>query len=156
MVQLLVLGNVIVWGTVYALKKLDKYWAPNFDPDLDRYAGDPTDWDIKATIIDFKKELEHVPNEYLELDDLIPYEPYYPNEIWCNGKQYRVCNKEDMKLWMQDKNLRMLKQEWNGIPFPEGEELMYIDWFRMKGYSNEAAEMLVAQNVRPWLERDLC
>ncbi len=57
---------------------------------------------------------------------------------------------EDMHAYMQARTRAQLKQEYNGVYFPEGEELLDKHWFMLKGCSDYGAEQLMLQGVKPW------
>lgn len=71
--------------------------------------------------------------------------------IWCNGYALEPCNPDDLKRFLEIKNMAYLKGDYNSLPLDDGgEEKIMIDWFRMKGCSTYGAERLYYAGFKPW------
>lgn len=158
----LLILDAILWYWLYRANREDKSNGPypeneTFDWDMDRLGKleslgsiNSSSYNDKLDDIAIKQYFESTLQPTEEPEETEPnIDP--EKEIWCNGYKLRPLDPEDMKRFMEIKNRANLRGDYNSVPLDDGgEDLIYRDWFRMKGCSLEGAESLINQGYKPW------
>jgi hypothetical protein len=81
------------------------------------------------------------------------------DELWCNGFKLEPCNPEDFAFFRAKIVTKAYQeQEYDGLPLDDGGlDRLYLDWFKMKGASQDGAEILFYRmGLKPWEWNEGC
>ncbi len=158
---------LIGFGAAMAHHKLNKERYGNnpsndmYDEDLDRLSQSCTkallkleedEEDDKALQIKLRQniELQNIKDEgedwFIEHGILVA-----DRIVWCDGHPLEPGNPDDYKLFMEIKNQAYLRDTYNDIPLDDGGgDALYIDWFRIQGFSKYGAQKMMELGINPW------
>lgn len=152
----LIIGNILVWSKARKLWKSDHEINETFDQDLydlsianDPIVGNPRDEYYEDLILkqEFSKLLDKKPINFLWEEGIINPEEY----ILVSGFYLEPLSPKDLELMQQIADESFLSGFFEDIPLEDGgRQRLYRKWFMLKGTSEDGAQRLMDQGIKPW------